>query len=150
MPLYLVRWPDFSAAFVNARDEDDLVDQLDMLGDPSGCRWKVYRGPLHIELELPIDFERKNAAESATGAVADRYTVTKVPDELGRSSVEVSIPSTDTTDAMLDEIWRFAFPNLRKATEENGYELTGEQVKQFALQDLDVLAHDLPPENWTA
>jgi len=27
------RWPNFSAAFVNARDEDDLVDQLDMLDE---------------------------------------------------------------------------------------------------------------------
>src|SRR2546428_5341402 len=57
MPLYLVRWANLSAALVNARDEDQLVDILDEVGDPSGAKWQVYRGPLHIELELPLDVE---------------------------------------------------------------------------------------------
>src|SRR2546425_12077583 len=100
MPLYLVRWPNLSAAFVMATDEVDLVDRLDMLGDPSGCRWQVYRGPLHIEIDLPIDFERKHEEGVASGAPRDRYKITKLPDELGRSNVELSIPCTDTTDYM--------------------------------------------------
>jgi len=129
MPLYLVRWPNLSAAFVNAADEDDLVDQLDMLEDPSGCRWMRYRGPLHIELDLPIQFERKHSEGTMAGTLEDRYAITEAPDELSRHSVEVSIPSTDTTDAMLDEIWKFAFPNLSNAIEENEYVLTGEQVR---------------------
>ena len=77
MPLYLVRWPNFSAAFVNARDEDDLVDQLDMLDDPSGCKWQVYRAPLHIEIDLPIDYERKRNSDAATGAL-ERRSVRKL------------------------------------------------------------------------
>ena len=140
MPLYLVRWPNFSAAFVNARDEDDLVDQLDMLDDPSGCKWQVYRAPLHIEIDLPIDYERKRNSDVSTGALEDRYTITSAPEELGRNDVTLSVPSTDPADSMLDAIWRFAFPNLTKAIEENDLKLTGQQVKRYAVKDLDVLA----------
>jgi len=41
---------------------------------------------------------------------------------------------------MLDAIWRFAFPNLTRAIEENDLKLTDQQVKRYALKDLDVLA----------
>jgi hypothetical protein len=125
---------------VNARDEDDLVDQLDMLDDPSGCKWQVYRAPLHIEIDLPIDYERKRNSDVSTGAPEDRYTITSAPEELGRNDVTLSVPSTDTADSMLDAIWRFAFPNLTKAIEENDLKLTDQQVKRYALKDLDVLA----------
>jgi hypothetical protein len=59
---------------------------------------------------------------------------------LGRNDVTLSVPSTDTADSMLDAIWRFAFPNLTKAIEENLLKLTDQQVKRYALKDLDVLA----------
>jgi hypothetical protein len=140
MPLYLVRWPNFSAALVTARDEADLIDQLDMLEDPSGCRWQVYQGPLHIEIDLPINFDRKHDSALASGALEDRYLITTVPQALGQGDVTLSVPSTDTSDAMLDAIWQFAFPNMAKAIADNDYRLTADQVAQFAVRDLDVLA----------
>src|SRR5467141_4104866 len=73
-------------------------------------------------------------------APEDRYTITSAPEELGRNDVTLSVPSTDTADSMLDAIWRFAFPNLTQAIEENDFKLTGQQVKRYALKDLDVLA----------
>jgi hypothetical protein len=77
---------------------------------------------------------------SGAGAPEDRYTITSAPEELGGNGVTLSVPSTDTADSMLDAIWRFAFPNLTKAIEENDLKLTDQQVKRYALKDLDVLA----------
>ena len=77
---------------------------------------------------------------SGAGAPEDRYTITSAPEELGRNDGTLSVPSTDTADSMLDAIWRFAFPNLTKAIEENDLKLTDQQVKRYALKDLDVLA----------
>ena len=34
MPIYLVRWPDLSAALVKASSEDDLVEILDEVANP--------------------------------------------------------------------------------------------------------------------
>jgi hypothetical protein len=92
MPLYLVRWPDFSAAFVNARDEDDLVDQLDMLGHPGGCKWKVYRGPLHIEMDLPLEVQDK--PDKRPGQPLEQmYSVGDPPEEeFSHYSLRLSVP----------------------------------------------------------
>ena len=46
MPVYLVRWPDLSAALVKAGSEDELIGILDEVGNPDGCTWSIYRGPL--------------------------------------------------------------------------------------------------------
>jgi hypothetical protein len=46
MPFYIVRWPHLQASLIWAQDEDDLVYQLDESGDPSGCKWEVYDGPV--------------------------------------------------------------------------------------------------------
>ena len=44
MPIYLVRWPDFSASLVRVRDEDDLIDALDQVVNPEGCEWSIHKG----------------------------------------------------------------------------------------------------------
>ena len=49
MPIYLVRWPDLSAALVKASSEDELVEILDEVANPDGSTWSVYRGPLFLE-----------------------------------------------------------------------------------------------------
>ena len=56
MPLYLVRWPDLSAALIRANSEAELLDKLDEVDNPEGCTWTVYRGPLHLEFTLPVRF----------------------------------------------------------------------------------------------
>ena len=53
MPIYLVRWPDLSASLVRARNEADLIDTLDQVGNPDGCEWSRYEGPLFIDVRLP-------------------------------------------------------------------------------------------------
>ena len=49
MPIYLVRWPDLSAALVKASSEDELVEILEEVANPDGCTWSVYLGPLFLE-----------------------------------------------------------------------------------------------------
>ena len=57
MPLYVVRWPNLSAALVRAEDEDELIDILDEEADPEGCRWQEYFGPLFLDFELGAKIE---------------------------------------------------------------------------------------------
>jgi hypothetical protein len=57
MPMYLVRWPGLVAALVTAANEDDLIDILDETGNPEGCTWSLYRGPVYIEFSLNAKVE---------------------------------------------------------------------------------------------
>jgi len=65
MPIFLVRWPDLSAALVRAGSEDALIDILDEVANPEGCTWSVYCGPLFIEFSLPVHFQVKDRGDQA-------------------------------------------------------------------------------------
>ena len=54
MPLYLVRWPNLSAALVQASNKTELLDTLDQLSNTEGVKIQVYRGPLFLDFELPV------------------------------------------------------------------------------------------------
>src|SRR6267143_5755859 len=41
MLIYLVRWPDLSASFVQAESEEHLLDVLDQVGNPDDCQWSI-------------------------------------------------------------------------------------------------------------
>ena len=56
MLIYLVRWPDLSASFVQAESEEHLLDILDQVGNPDDCEWSIYEGPLFIDFRLPVEF----------------------------------------------------------------------------------------------
>jgi hypothetical protein len=137
MPLYLVRWANLSAALVNARDEDDLLDILDEVGDPSGAKWQVYRGPLHIELELPLDLEV--TGRDGRARTLDDVRVTGCPEQLQLDSLSFGAANSDTGSEMLDAIWKFAFPHLFRAFEGSEGSLSRERAQAAATQDLDVL-----------
>ncbi|MCA9608720.1 MAG: hypothetical protein KC619_24115 [Myxococcales bacterium] len=52
---YVVWWPDLSVDFVEARNEEHLVERLDELRDPSDAKWKPYEGhPIWFALESPV------------------------------------------------------------------------------------------------
>ena len=108
MPLYLVRWADLAAAVVKAADEDDLLDQLDMVGNSTGARWTNYDGPLHIEFDLKIPFELKEPRRSTADLVFGAF-----PEEPLRS--EASVAESDVGAAFLEALHEFAFPNLQSA-----------------------------------
>src|ERR1700751_4581355 len=108
MPLYLVRWANLSAALVNARDDDHLLDILDEVGDPSGAKWQVYRGPLHIELELPLHLEV--TGRDGRARTLDDVRVTGCSVQLQLDCLSFGAANSDTGSEMLDAIWKFALP----------------------------------------
>ena len=63
MPTYLVRWPGLTASLISAEDEDHLQLVLDEVGDPGGCTWKEYDGPIWVNFQLPVDYEVKERAD---------------------------------------------------------------------------------------
>lgn len=140
MPIYLVRWQNLSAAFVSARDEEDLLDRLDELADTEGATWSVYRGPLWIEFDVPIEFEMKRRPEGQPPTLQD-ITITDIS-KFEPPGLEVSVAGTDTGSEMLLEVYRRAFPHLHKLFEESGLDEDPDSegaVKTAALEDLKPL-----------
>lgn len=89
---------------MNARDENQLVDILDEVRDPSGARWHVYRGPLHVELDLPFEIEVTGKGKPAR-SLAD-VSVTNCPEELELDAVIFGAANSEGSE-MLDAIWKF-------------------------------------------
>lgn len=114
MPLYLVRWPDLAASLVKADDEDDLVDTLDEIANPDGCKWKVYRGPVFVHFELPAKVS-VNWPEGAKGPMQAEYVQVEDVRELRTgAALSASVADGDTGSEMQDHVLAFAFPHLKK------------------------------------
>lgn len=132
MPLYIVRWPTFCVSLVKARDEDDLVNILDEVADPSGCRWAVYRGPLWIDLDLPLDVRWDETKKKRSSPAEEAPEVTGVEDlQTGHVPYSVSIGEGDTGADMRDAITTWAFPSIQRVFEEREDE---EQPELAALR----------------
>ena len=119
MPLYIVRWPSFNVSLVKARNEDELVDLLDEVADPAGCRWAVYRGPVWIDLDLPLDVQWDETKGERSPRTKDDAKVTGV-EKLHDDHVpyEVSIGECDTGVDMHEAVTRWAFPNIQRVFDE--------------------------------
>lgn len=113
--LYLVRWPDLTAALVRAVDERDLAERLDELGDPGGCMWTEYDGPLWVELELPAKVRLK--PHDGLPRAAD-VEVTVEAETVEMLSLRARIPETDTADEFQLAVLRGAFPHVAEVVEE--------------------------------
>lgn len=130
MPIYLVRWQDLSAALVAADDERALVRTLDELADVEGVTWSVYRGPLWVELEVPValGFANRRGREGAPLRLSDvRLGDTA---ELRPGALDVSAAASATGRAMVEEVYRKAFPRLHRAL----YGAGGEAALRGALE----------------
>jgi len=127
MPLYLVRWPTFAVSLIQARDEDDLRDTIDEIGDQSGCTWKIYKGPLHLDFKLGIDFEDKSDYKSVPFKPSVKI---KAPEEL-REIYQYAFEknSSDAITNMWDKVTKMAFPHLW-AYYENSEARDKESLKQ--------------------
>jgi hypothetical protein len=135
MPLYVVRWPNLSAALVRAADEDELVDHLDQLSSPTGCTWRVYNGPIHIEFELPVEFDdiREGGAKTTTDVVLKKF------DGLWEGTFDCHVPLTDNGMEMWRQVKQFAFPNISAVFDDpTGAGPTEEQVRAAVHGDLEV------------
>ena len=131
MPIYLVRWPDLSASFVQAEGEAHLLDILDQVGNPDDCEWSIYDGPVFIDFRLPVEWTVQG----------DRHGVPVVPEQIavgdmGRlasgnvvEAMELSLAAADDGYETGAEVVRRAFPKLHALIErrsETGGELDGE------------------------
>ncbi len=94
-------------------------------------------GPLHIELELPLDIE-VTGRDGRARTLAD-VKVTNCPEQLEVDAVTLGAANSDTGSEMLDAIWKFAFPNLFRAFAKNEWSLSKDLAKEAGTRDLDVL-----------
>ncbi len=112
MPIYLVRWPNLSAALVRARDDDDLVTRLDELDDPSFCTWQLYTGPLWVEFNMSAQLEVRYSEGRPLGR-ADLVlsNIEQVLDDhLTDEVLHASIADAETGTEMRRELLERCFP----------------------------------------
>ena len=119
MPIYLVRWPDLSASFVQAEGEAHLLDVLYQVGNPDDCEWSIYDGPLFIDFRLPVEWSVQE----------DRHRTPVAPEQVvledvGRlasgnvvEAIELSLAGADDGYETGAEVLRLAFPKLHALIE---------------------------------
>lgn len=114
MPLYLVRWADLTASFVNAADEEELIDILDEIANPDAATWSEYDGPLHIEFAVPAKWHvaEDPAKGDATPLKPEQLVVDDVSEVESGTLVAEAQAGGGTSTAMIEEIYRVAFPHL--------------------------------------
>ncbi|MFN2219119.1 MAG: hypothetical protein ACK2UA_10975 [Anaerolineae bacterium] len=110
MALYLVRWPDLSCTLVTARDEDHLVDLLDEVGNPEGCRWTEYDGPLFIDFHLPVRITIDWPEQAGRPLSPEAVQIEDLDRLAQREGLQADVGAGDTAGEMLATIMRFAFP----------------------------------------
>lgn len=110
MPLYLVRWPTFEVSLIRAKDKRDLLETIDEIADPSGCTWKVYNGPLHLDFNLGIKVEDKSDYKAVPFKPRVKINAASELHEGYKYAFEEN--HSDTIGNMWDEITKTAFPHL--------------------------------------
>jgi hypothetical protein len=119
VPLYVVRWPNLSASFVQAEGEEDLLNILDQVGNADDCEWSLYRGPLFIDFRLPVEWNIRN---DRSGVPLKPQQVV-IGDVSGIGSIvealQVSLAEGDDGYETGAELLRLAFPKLHAAIEKS-------------------------------
>lgn len=112
MPLYVVRWPNLSAALVRAEDKSELLDVLDEIGNPDACTWAEYDGPLFLDFELAAKLKIDEAgSDPSLPLTPEQLRIEGVDKIASRAQEFVTItPCEETGEAMVEAICRFAFP----------------------------------------
>jgi hypothetical protein len=119
MPLYVVRWPNLSASFVQAEGEEDLLNILDQVGNADDCEWSLYRGPLFIDFRLPVEWNIRN--DRAGVPLKPQQVVIGDVSEIGSivEALQVSLAEGDDGYETGAELLRLAFPKLHAAIEKS-------------------------------
>lgn len=112
MPLYVVRWPNLSAALVRAEDENELLDILDEISNPDGCIWAEYDGPLFLDFELAAKLKvDADNSDPARPIAPEQLRIEGIDALASRVQEPVAITAcAETGEAMIEAICRFAFP----------------------------------------
>jgi hypothetical protein len=140
MPMYLVRWPDLSAALVSAANEDDLMDVLDQVADPTGCMWTRYRGPVFLEFRLNAELNvARGEGRGDRPLQRGELQIGDVSALCQRDTLTASIPEADAAAEMKEAITQFAFPALHAALEAVEEEASEADVRAAVDKDIDLL-----------
>ena len=110
MALYLVRWPDLSCTLVTARDEDHLGYLLDEVGNPEGCRWTEYDGPVFIDFHLPVRITIDWPEQAGRPLSPEAVQIEDLDLLAQREDLQAEVGAGDTAGEMLETIMKFAFP----------------------------------------
>ncbi len=144
MPIYVVRWPEPLVSLVSARNEEELKFRLDEAADPGGCTWQIYKGPIWVDFELPVevdigDREDKRRPLSPEDVKVDIGELAREPWQLVPSESQAA----DTAYEMYNRLRRFAFPALQRALENapdgDPESLDLEAVKAAVAEDMQPL-----------
>lgn len=113
VPLYIVRWPSLCASLINAVDEEDLVDRLAEVGDPDGCRWEQYLGPLWVDLELPVQLDHPSDESVPDGETVElAITGLERVDGGGEPCYAASLGGEESCSDTVEAVTRWAFPSV--------------------------------------
>jgi hypothetical protein len=140
MPLYVVRWPDLTAALVRAANEDELIEILDQVADPEGCTWAEYDGPLFLEFELAARVEVECPEPAANGAHRpldpEQIHIIGADRLADRQAAPMTVsPVGDSGYEMLQAVARFAFPTTAAAYWDYEHEPDRETMEQALRTD---------------
>lgn len=140
MPMYLVRWPDLSAALVTAANENDLMDILDQVADPTGCMWTRYRGPVFLEFRLNAELNVERSDDGGDHPLQrGELQIGDVSALCQHDTLTAAIPTADAADDMKEAITRFAFPALHAALEASEENVSEADVRAAVDKDIDLL-----------
>ena len=131
MALYLVRWPDLSCTLVTAHDEDHLGYLLDEVGNPEGCRWTEYDGPVFIDFHLPVRITIDWPEQAGRPLSPEAVQIEDLDGLAQREGIQADVDAGDTAGEMLKAIMKFAFP----ATANVYYNAPGEVLDESELRD---------------
>lgn len=134
MPLYLVRWPGLRASVVSARDEDHLLDTLDQVADSEGVTWSLYRGPLWIDLDLPVRY--RVAAKGHGAPFGPGEIVVEDVTAMRKHQFNYSAPECDHVAEMEESVARKAFPFVHEAFWQHAEEPSDGEIRTAVAQDL--------------
>jgi hypothetical protein len=137
MPLYVVRWPNLSAALVRAEDQRELLDILDEIGNPDGCSWAEYDGPLFLDFQLAANVQIEAAdSDPARPLDPEQLRIEGVDEIACRAQELVTItPCEETGDAMVETICRFAFPATAAIYWGDEYEIDRSKLERALQED---------------
>ena len=139
MPIYLVRWPDLSAALVKASSEDELVEILDEVANSDGGTWSVYRGRPFLEFSLPVRFDVKERGGRAGPIPPEDIVVGDVSGLHEGAWLNVEIGEADAGGDMSDAVEQKAFPHVYKVRHGRDEDPTDDELREAVRAELDTL-----------
>lgn len=139
MPMYLVRWPDLSAALVKAASEDELLVLLDEVANSDGCTWRVYKGPLFLEFALPVGFEVKDHDERTGPIRREDIVVNDVSGLQEGAPLEITFAQGDTGGETSRAIEKLAFPRVFQVRHDHDEEPGEAELREAVAAELATL-----------